>query len=114
MVDVVHLANLALLFANIVELTVEWDNLSSEEKFLEIRNVAQVFPELFLAPESRQGTDEAKVIIELQTQIFVHTFLDAVHTETLDAWNTTDIISKIFKIGGTAQNGDNAHKQVHS
>jgi hypothetical protein len=95
---ILYLANLGLLVINLFRITAQWERISPEERALSIRNISLVFPEHFLPPDSHRGTEDSQVMLELRTQIFTQTFLEAKQTDNLDQWNTNDKIAEIFKI----------------
>jgi hypothetical protein len=96
--DAVCMANIASLFGNLVEFTVEWDDHTPEQRGLEISHIAQVFPKTFVSPGQRIGTGELMVLAELRTQLFLQLFLEAFEGDDMDRWNTEDKFSEAFDL----------------
>ena len=97
---IIFLANLALLLIQLVELSSEWPIKSHEEKSLELTNIDLMFPTQFLYPEKFPSAQEASILLELRTQIFVEMFLENLHEGAADEWNSSTKVKEIFKLAG--------------
>jgi len=101
--NILLLANLARLLVTLIELTDEFSETTAEERHLQITQIALQFPNRFLPPSGRKGTSEAKVLMELRTQIFVQLFLQTRDQNGWDEWNTSIKLEEIFQTGVDTQ-----------
>ena len=96
--DSIYLANLTFLILHLTELSASWTTLSPEQKTLAIDSILMVFPSRFLPEDAHQGTDEANVIMELRSQVFIQEFLNCTQNEDLGEWDTEQKIKEAFAL----------------
>lgn len=99
------LANLALLLVNVIEITGEWESTSPEERTLSISNIVQIFPSHFVGSKDKTGMTEAKVLLDLRTQIFFQLFLEC-SEDGLQDWDTEAKIQEVLQIGSAGQSDE--------
>jgi hypothetical protein len=90
-------ANLARLVIDLIKITSEWDHTSPEERALLINQIELMFPAQFTPTNSRKGSNESIVLMELRTQVFVQNFMEALQSDLLGEWNTNNRIQEIFR-----------------
>jgi hypothetical protein len=95
-------ANLALLLVNVIDITGEWDSTSPEQRTLSISNIVQIFPSHFVWSKDRTGVTEAKLLVDLRTQMFFQLFLESAEDGFQD-WDTEAKIKEVLQIGTGGQ-----------
>jgi hypothetical protein len=95
-------ANLALLLVNVIDITGEWDSTSPEQRTLSISNIVQIFPSHFVWSKDKTGVTEAKLLVDLRTQMFFQLFLESAEDGFQD-WDTEAKIKEVLQIGTGGQ-----------
>ena len=90
--EIMYLANLSLLLANLIILSGEWESTSPEERVLALGELDLAFPAKFTG---ERNVSDIYAMIELRTQIFVQHFLEQGRA---DDWNTNIQLGEIFKV----------------
>jgi len=95
--SILLLANLTQLLVTLIELSANFTWVTAEERRFEIYNITLCFPGQFLSDGAMAGTEEAGVLLELRTQIFVQMFLDTLAGNDWDEWNTSTTVDNILQ-----------------